>query len=152
MTDSKLIVVDFDKTKTSYLNNLQHSEEDAKSVDALAKGKDGILYMIEFKNGNCRKEAEDIRSKVKDSVIILCDICNKKLEDARNEIVFVLVVNWDHAKLTSSDRIAITKANKSNKTSALLGLDKVAGLFVKKALIFDKGEFDRKLIPKLANI
>lgn len=152
MTNSELIVIDFDKTKTSYLNNLHHSEEDAKSVDALAKGKDGLVYMIEFKNGNCRNEAEDIRLKVKDSVIILCDICDKKLKDARNEIVFVLVVNSGHSKLTPSDRIAIIKANKSNTTSTFLGLDRVAGLFVKKALILDRGELDRKLIPKLANI
>ena len=151
MTESELHVVNFDRVKTRYLNELRCSEEMASSVDALAKGEDGTLYMIEFKNGDCKPEGDKIRLKIKDSLLILCDICHKRLDDARKNVVFVLVVNPSRTNLTFQDRMAIAMANKSGKTSVFCGLDKIAGVFVRKVLIFDKENFSGKLIPNLTH-
>ncbi len=152
MTESNIAVIDFDKVKTDYMNKHKHSEEDAKSVDAIARGKDGILYMIEFKNGKFKNEADNIREKVKDSLLILFDLCKKRLEDARKEIVFVLVINSSHAALTEQDKLAILGANKSGKASTVCKLDRIARVFVKKVLIYDRDELEIKLLSKLVDI
>ena len=77
MTESGVVVINFDQVKIDYMHKHKHSAKDAKSIDALAKVIDGNLYMIEFKNGDCKKEATDIRLKIKDSLLILCDLCKK---------------------------------------------------------------------------
>ncbi len=151
MTDSSIAVINFDHVKTCYMNKYNHSEEDAKSVDALARGIDDMLYMIEFKNGKCKAEAADIRLKIKDSLLILCDICKRRLNDAREEIIFVLVINSSRAELTQNDICSIIYGNKSS-ASSFCGLDKIAGVFVKKVLIYDRDELKIKLLPKLKDI
>lgn len=147
MTESEISVINFDEAKTCYMRRFT-PPEDMKSVDAVACGENGEIYMIEFKNGNC--SGDDIRMKIKDSVLILCDLCGKRLEDARNEIVFVLVINSESLKWY--DRVAIAKANQSGTASKFCGLNKSAGFLVKKVLIFDKNELDIKLLPKLTDI
>ena len=49
MVNSDGNIIDFDRVKRDYLNNLQKSEECAKSVDALGEDRDSHVYMIEFK-------------------------------------------------------------------------------------------------------
>lgn len=105
MTEAGVAVVNFDQVKADYMKKHKHSVKDAKSVDALARGIDGNLYMIEFKNGDCKKEAPDIKLKIKDSLLILCDLCKKRLHDARKEIIFVLVINSSRANLTPMEII-----------------------------------------------
>ncbi|MBQ7594888.1 MAG: hypothetical protein IJU48_11145 [Synergistaceae bacterium] len=80
MTDSQLLVTNFDDVKTDYMNILGLSEEKAHSVDAIARGKDNLFYMIEFKNGNCKTEAAKINLKIRDSLLILCDMRSKTLK------------------------------------------------------------------------
>lgn len=151
MTDSALLVVNFDRVKANYLIELGYPPDMAKSVDALAKSVNDTLYMIEFKNGDCRKEDADIRLKIKDSLLILCDICRKRLTDSRNDVVFVLVINLSRMKLDYMTLKAIATANMSGRASNFLGLDKIAGVFVKKVLIFDAKIFTVKLLPELIN-
>lgn len=152
MTESSVAVVNFDQVKADYMKKHKHSVKDAKSVDALARGIDGNLYMIEFKNGDCKKEAADIRLKIKDSLLILCDLCDKRLHDARKEIIFVLVINSSRTDLTPMDWRGIIEANKSGDTSAFCGLDKIAGVFVKTVFIFDIDDLGKKLLPRLTDI
>ena len=92
---------------------------------------------------------KNIRMKVKDSLLIWCDICHKRLDDARKNIIFVLVVNSSRTNLTAQDRVALARANQSGKASTFCGLDKIAGVFVNRVLIFDKNNFDSKIVSKL---
>ena len=46
---------------------------------------------------------------------------------------------------------AIAAANMSGRASNFLKLDKIAGVFVKKVLIFDAKNFTAKLLPELIN-
>ncbi len=156
MTESKLLVVNFDRVKRSYLNDLGYSEETAASVDALAKSRDGNIYMIEFKNGDCKAQARDIRMKIKDSLLIWCDICRKRLDDARKEIVFVLVMNPSNTKLTILDKIAIARSHQAGRKKPFCdvpfcGFDKIEGVFVKNVQVFDAENFSRILLPALIN-
>lgn len=149
MTESNITVINFDDAKARYMSRFKPSEN-MKSVDALARGEDDIPYMIEFKNGNI--DGADIRSKIKDSVLILCDLCGKRIEDARNEIVFVLVINLSKVTIHPQEQIAIAKANLSGIACKFCGLNKSAGFLVKKVLIFDKDELEIKLLPKLTDV
>lgn len=150
MTESGLVVVNFDNAKTLYMSRFKYPE-DMKSVDALARGADDNLYMIEFKNGR-NIDGTDIRLKIKDSVLILCDLCDKRLEDARTEIIFVLVINSSRVQLKAYDKIAIMEANITGIACKFCGLNKSAGFLVKQVFIFDAGELENKLLPKLINM
>ena len=153
MTDSEVKVTDFDRVKTDYMNKLGLTEENAHSVDALAKGIEGSLfYLVEFKNGNCKNEAQGINLKIRDTLLILCDICGKKISDTRESIIFVLVYNSSRTDFTSQDRYAIAMANKSGQECPKFGLDKISGTFVKKVLMLDAEEFCRKIIPVVTDI
>ncbi len=46
---------------------------------------------------------------------------------------------------------AIAAANISGRASSFLGLDKIAGVFVKKVLIFEAKNFTAQLLPELIN-
>ena len=74
LTDVQTNVINFDAVKTEYTNKLGLSNSCACSVDALIV-LDGKLAFIEFKNG--KVVSRDLRLKVKDSLLIFCDITGK---------------------------------------------------------------------------
>ena len=76
----------------------------------------------------------------------------KRLTDARKEIIFVLVMNSSRTDLTPVDWRGIIEANTSERASAFCGLDKIAGVFVKTVFIFDIGDLGKKLLPRLTDI
>lgn len=56
MVDEGNLVVDFDRVKTNYCNELGKSEEYAASADALCEsGIKDKFYLIEFKDGTINK-------------------------------------------------------------------------------------------------
>lgn len=63
MSDSLKEVVDFDKVKTKYTNDLGLSEEVANSFDALAFDDESLTF-IEFKNGNMKNEKKVSKIKL----------------------------------------------------------------------------------------
>lgn len=90
MTDSKIAAVDFDAVKREYANELGLSEEVAASADALLDAADGIAF-IEFKNGKVNNR--NVKDKVRDSLLIFCDIVQKELSYTRENVDFILVYN-----------------------------------------------------------
>jgi len=149
MTESSLNVISFDSVKEKYLSIHDLDKSWSNSADALAS--DGIqTYLIEFKNG-AQIDNHQIENKLKDSVIILCDEWHRTISDTRKEIVFVLVYNEDQKKLPANDLRAISIANKSGGTQFRFGLNK-AKMYVKKALIYNKSDFEKKLLHKLKSI
>ena len=82
----------FDLVKQKYLNNLGHSENDAQSVDALTQTEKAIVF-IEFKNG--RVHNSDVKTKIRDSLLIYCDITKSTISTTRADSVLVLVYNLE---------------------------------------------------------
>ena len=90
MTESDLSVINFDTVKTKYANALGVSEETAKSIDALIYSAPCDVF-VEFKNGdvgNCKRE---VKMKIRDSLLIFCDIIGQNISYTRRNTNFILV-------------------------------------------------------------
>ena len=101
LTNLDVLVYDFDKIKERYVKDLKtylslSSIPSFRSNDALYN-KNGKLIFIEFKNGciTSKMGKEKIRSKISESLLILTDILDAKLQEIRNICCCVLVYNKD---------------------------------------------------------
>ena len=150
MCASDLQVINFDNVKTAYLNDRGFSEEKAKSVDVIACGEENTVYLVEFKNGNIKHEKENIPIKIRDSVLIICDICKCSITDTRKDIVFVLVYNEERSNLSWETKRMIGMSVLSGKPIHYLGLDKAEGFIVKRALMLTAKQFEERILPKLS--
>lgn len=90
MTERTEEAVNFDLVKRDYTNRLGLSEETASSCDTLAFLPSGPV-LIEFKNGKVRPA--DIKTKIRDSLLIYGGITGQSISDTRTEMEFVLVYN-----------------------------------------------------------
>lgn len=142
MTTSTLPAIDFDAVKTAYLNFLGLSEEHAKSIDALALC-DSPLVFIEFKNGNMQHEKGAVKNKIRDSLLILCDIICKSIGFTRENMEFILVYN--EAK---NSRVGIGKylTNLEGKSSILFGLEKYEKIYFKHVYTYTEDEFNTNFL------
>lgn len=152
MTESELQVVNFDKVKSLYIADLGLQDSKAHSVDAFVKGKNGSFYFIEFKNGDISGIKNEIHLKIRDSLLLICDICKKEISDTRKDITFVFVYNEEKANFSRQDKIAIAKANSSGHVCSWWDLDKIQDVFVKNVLIYDREQLNKKLLPDLISI
>lgn len=110
MTESKLEVVNFDKVKEEYIKKFKEAEM-IKSIDALIVEKD-LEVFVEFKNGdisyykNSKKDSDDLSEhclknnilydiewKIRDSLLIYCDLLKKNISYTREKTDFILVYN-----------------------------------------------------------
>ena len=110
LTNLDVIVYDFDKIKERYVKELKtclslSSIPSFRSNDALYN-KNGKLIFIEFKNGciTSKMGKEQIRSKISESLLILTDILDAKLQEIRKLICYVLVYNRDKNELFEKQR------------------------------------------------
>ena len=155
MTELEIHVINFDKVKTEYLNGLGKSEEAAKSVDAIGAtdGPDGHITLIEFKNG--KVEPRDVKTKIKDSLLIILDKCNKTISFSRENFDFILVYNEDPK---TGDNIAKVEDDhskryirqhvfrKAGEFEIKFGLGLYEGVYVRKIYTLTKDEFHNFLL------
>lgn len=141
MTDSDLLVTNFDAVKTEYTNNLGLSENYAASVDALIQLEDTI-YFIEFKNGNMKPEVKrNVRDKVRDSLLIYNDIEDSTIADNRTSVVFILVYNENKNKNKSG--IVVNPVMKlANEEIILFGMEKFKNLYFKEVHTYTESQFE----------
>ena len=151
MTESALQVINFDGVKTEYTNKLGLSEETATSVDALTQTCDHIVF-IEFKNGKVHNS--EVKSKIKDSLLILCDILGKNIDYTRKNLDFVLVYNESKNTVPnqykkripqeSTSRSYITKTflQKGGQEIVLFDLERYKNLYFRTVHTFPKEEFE----------
>lgn len=90
MTERTEEAVNFDLVKRDYTNRLGLSEDTASSCDSLAFLPAGSV-LIEFKNGKVR--SADVKTKIRDSLLIYGGITGQSISDTRTEMEFVLVYN-----------------------------------------------------------
>lgn len=143
MTKTTLDVVNFDDVKTQYTNNLGLSEESAKSVDTLMWKPDKLLF-VEFKNGNMKNEKSIVKNKVRDSLLIFCDIIEKNIGYTRNNMNFILVYNETKNWKSRTD-IAKHFSNKANESFILFGMEIFKGLYFKEVYTYTELEFEQYL-------
>lgn len=155
MTDSSIEVVDFDKVKRHYANQLHLSEECAASADALAKIDDKLL-MIEFKNGKVNNR--NVKDKVRDSLLFFCDITGKNISYTRENLDFIVVYNQQKNPLPnqlkkqtsemiqdSPSREAIGKyfLKKGNEEFILFDLERYKRLYFREVHTYSTEEFGK---------
>lgn len=152
MSESLKEVIDFDQVKTLYTNDLGLSEEVANSFDALALD-DEFFAFIEFKNGKMKNEKQSVKNKIRDSLLIFCDITKKDISFTRNNMVFILVYNGDKNPLPnqlqdeSSSRVGIGRhmAQKAKKEFVLFDLKRFERLYFKKVHTYTTEQFKEYL-------
>lgn len=95
MTESEMLVVDFDRVKKAYVRELRVKPKSMPcSSDALHIGKDGNISFIEFKNGKINyMQRYNIHQKIYDSLLIFGDMTGKGLSFCREHADFILVYN-----------------------------------------------------------
>ncbi len=155
LSESLAKVINFDKVKQEYTSELEHSEDGAKSVDAISLcGED--LYFIEFKNGKIETaERKNIRQKISDSLLLFCDITKKNISYTRNNINFILVYNYEKNKnkckniqpSLSREKIIKTLSSKSKQDIIYFDLEKVKSLYFKEVFTYTIEEFYQKYLP-----
>ena len=157
MTESERPAVDFDAVKTEYTNSLNLSEENADSVDGMFEA-NGSLVFVEFKNGNMKNEKAKVKSKIRDSLLIFCDITKTRIDDTRKIAEFILVSNLNKNPLPnqlkkrsvqeSQSRVNIAKylCQKAGKEFIRFDLERFQTLYFKAVHTYSKDEFEKYLI------
>lgn len=77
LSNSDTEVISFDEVKTSYCRKFFKSDTALNSVDAILM-KDNHIIFIEFKNGEVK--THNVKSKLKDSILICCDKLDVKVK------------------------------------------------------------------------
>ena len=130
MTQRTDIATNFDAVKRSYTNSLGLSEDFATSCDALLFLPTKAV-LIEFKNGKVK--TSEVKTKIRDSLIIYGGITGKSIADTRNDMEFVLVYN--ECKNSKSQN---TSGHSSSKTNIA---NHVAQRAKTEIILFDLNRF-----------
>ena len=163
MTRSAIKAYNFDKVKGEYTRKLSRTENGISSADALwINNRYNRLIFIEFKNGkNC--SGPEIRNKMRDSLLIYCDIADEHISDTRFDAEYVVVYNKEKRpirdnestyeqscnvvqKSDSRDLIKEYFLGKKAKTELVRwGIDKYLGIYFNAVHTYDKEQFETYL-------
>lgn len=149
MTYDTYKVVNFDAVKTAYLNSNHISEEHAASVDAMLNTEEGMLYFIEFKNGELHSEKQNINRKIRDSVMIFCAIADEQIEFTRKNLRFILVYNAAKNDFNWKMKRADAMAKLGKKSTPLLELDKLEGFCYNRLEAYTAEDFNEYVLKAL---
>lgn len=113
---SKDIVIDFDDVKTAFCRKFNKSNEVFKSADALlySKTKNKLIF-VEFKNGKVR----DVKTKLKDSLLVLSNILDVNLEFCREYLEYIVVYNYEKNKKYVEQEKGKCRKEEQNKSQSL---------------------------------
>lgn len=150
MVENEIQVIDFDLLKEKYCtdkSDIPGANRAATSADALIS-RDDKVYFIEFKNGNIKKREHKskIKSKLRDSVLIYCDITKKDLDFARENVEYILVYNATKNSLGEiQDRIS----SLGNSKFCHFGLEVLKGIFALDVKTYKVEEFAEYFLKNL---
>ena len=142
MTESELLAVDFDRVKRLYANGLDLSEETATSCDGLMLVPTRPVF-IEFKNGKVR--TADVKTKIRDSLLLYCDLMEQTISDTRQEMEFILVYNEkeNQGQVKHSQReIKNYLAKKSGTEHILFDLERFQTLYFRAVHTYSPSQFE----------
>ena len=143
MTESGMEVVNFDKVKEVYVKEL--SGEGVASIDALAVFEDHI-ELIEFKNGCLEKRGkeekeENLDKKIRDTLLLLCDIVNKNITYTREHVDFILVYNESKNPITSKEINASHTSQKGGCEFTRFGFERLKGVYFRNVHTYTEDQF-----------
>ena len=160
MTDSDLPAFNFDEIKKKYVNAIPLSYKVASSVDGFMECYNQV-FLIEFKNGGDKKHkskiAQNIKDKVRDSLLIFGDLANMRISEIRQSFIFILVYDsqkidgyfsdLDRELQDSSSREKLIHYAMGLGRSELIGFDltRFQGLYFKEVHTYTKAEFENYL-------
>lgn len=157
MTESELVVVNFDSVKDEYAKSLKLSEF-PKSNDALYRGEDNKYIFIEFKNGymDSRKGFE-VKKKIYDSLLIFSDITDQTISQLRKKMSYILVYNYQKnennvavqgnkvrcvAKSAAIDKFGKSLGGKAQVEIIKFGLEMFKGYCFREVHTYTEEEFE----------
>lgn len=158
MTNSEIKVINFDKVKENYAQNLNLHKGIVSSVDAIYE-KNDVIYFIEFKNGKIveRKDNDDdrtiynIKYKVRDSLLIYNDLLKTQISETRKNVIFILVYNEEknpiiHTNNSQNEKskkfIHKTLQSKSAKENIRFKMEQFEKIYFKEVHTYTEKEFD----------
>lgn len=161
MTNSQIKAVSFDEVKKKYAAALNRSFKCAKSFDAFLQ-KDKMECFIEFKNGNLKNEIRSIREKIRDSLLIFCDIASKTISYTRANVILIVVYNELNTKMPRDPKRKICESesmglirdymfDKSKSEIILFDLDKYEKFYFKEVHTYTVDQFEN-YIKKVAGV
>lgn len=153
MTESSLMAINFDKVKRKYVNSLGLSENNAASVDGLMYRADHVTF-LEFKNGSVNNR--NVKDKIRDSLLMFCDITGKTISYTRQRAEFILVYNENVNPLPnqytkniqrSDSRRYISKriAQLGKEEIILFDLERYKKLYFRNVHTYSQEEFENYL-------
>lgn len=157
MTESMNPAINFDDVKTQYANNLELSEEVVSSVDGIFESSECLIF-AEFKNGKMQGEKSKVKDKIRDSLLMFCDITGEEIADTRKYAEFILVYNIQKNPMPnqlkkasfqeSQSRVNIAKylCDKANSEFIRFGLEKFKKIYFKDVHTFSTEEFEKYLV------
>lgn len=159
MTNSEMLAVDFDQVKTQYANGLGLSEEVASSCDAITYHTSHVTF-IEFKNGNMKNAKANVKSKIKDSLLIFCDLTNTKIADTREKVDFILVYNQQKNPVSNQEKNSIADSKsrdaiakyflaKGKQELIRFDLERFQKLYFRKVHTYTEEEFEKHFVNLL---
>lgn len=175
MVESNLRVVNFDDVKRDYINSLNlpvykdGKSERCKSFDALYVDKKGTVFFIEFKNGKMTGETKKVEIKMRDGLLLFCDLTEKNLGFTRKYVEFILVYNENNAPIVGQEKkeyekeeVLFLKQQKSDPLNHIItsifgksefefvryGYRKYEGVFFKKVHTYSKTDFKNKFVNR----
>lgn len=147
------LVIDFDKVKENYCEKYGSHKEASKSADALVVNKNGKIVFIEFKNGQLKGKTSGLKSKLRDSLLIFCDINGLNLKFTRENIEYILVYNDSKNKNSVEDQKKKIKeglpeiqgllAGLANEEFVYFGLWVLKKVFISDVHTYTVEEFDK---------
>lgn len=146
MTDSKISVYNFDNIKRNYAKKRCRNKNAVTSVDAIYKcTTNGDFIFIEFKNGRINDNmADEVADKIKDSLLIFCDITKCSISETRKHMDFILVYNQDKESY-SRKQISSHISNKAGETFIDFGLKKYKNIYFKEVYTYSKEIFNTEI-------
>ncbi len=141
MTESNLEAVSFDDVKTQYTSDLGLRNRVAASLDALALV-DSCTIFVEFKNGSMKGKVKEVKDKIRDSLLIFCDIVKTDISYTRQNIIFILVYN-EQKNPISREEIATHVLNKAGKELIRYDLEQFETIFFKEVHTYTESQFNK---------
>lgn len=151
-------VVSFDNVKKEFCKTFNKDETLMFSVDTILYNKrNNRVVMVEFKSGTLTKHVKRrIKSKLKDSILLLNHLLNKNLNYMQENMEFVLVYNLDsnpdsQQNLSDSDpldndgfyELADDLIGLAEEENIRFGLEAYEDIFVKKVHTYNVEQFKR---------
>lgn len=137
-------VVNFDEMKRLFCKEYLGIEETSmKSVDCYLELKTGEILLIEFKNGELKKESEKVKLKLKlkDSMLIICDAFEKSIRDVKDRLIYIVVYNGEKNPQKNKKIKQHVYKQSSKKNRCRFKLGDLDGNIVKKIMTLDEYEF-----------